>query len=311
MKKVIITGAAGFLGLNLLTALNTNKNNVVAIDKNNHNLLLATKINSKIRVLCADLSVYDKKWEKSFKSADCVIQLQAQLASPKEEDYIKNNVISTKNVISACKKYKVNNLVYISTTAVASVKDNIYNHTKKIGEELVKKSGIPYTILRPSWMYGCFDIKHFGFFIRIMSRSFIFPVPGNGKYLRQPLYVDDIINIIVKLVTEKPKNKTLIIVGKEKIYFVDLLKMIAKELNKSFLFIKIPIPIFILLLKLFSLLTNKKPFEITQMKSLMAGDIFPFTNWDKKFKVNCTAFKNGIRNMLHSEYYKYGALMKE
>ena len=45
-------------------------------------------------------------------------------------------------------------------------------------------------------MFGWFDRKHLGWLARFMQRAPVFPIPGDGRYLRQPLYVGDLCNVI-------------------------------------------------------------------------------------------------------------------
>ncbi|MEK6845198.1 MAG: hypothetical protein AABY26_00445, partial [Nanoarchaeota archaeon] len=70
-------------------------------------------------------------------------------------------------------------------------------------------------------------------------------------------------------------------------------------------YLRIPIPMFIFLLKTYGLVTGSKPFVPDQLKALTAGDIFPVENWEKKFKVKYTPFQEGIHKMLHSPYYEF------
>jgi nucleoside-diphosphate-sugar epimerase len=218
MKKIIITGAGGLVGMNLLSEIDNSKYIVIAIDKNKYNLNIAKKLFPKIKTRCADLSKKGK-WKDYFKNAFCVIQLHAQISSPKKEDYFKNNVESVRNVTDVCKKYKIKKLIHISSSVVISKSKDIYVKTKKQGEDIVKKSKLNYTILRPPIMYGYFNTKHFSFIIKKFKNSPFVLVPGKGDYIRQPLYVKDLVKIIIKLIEKKPKNKTYNIIGKEKIYF--------------------------------------------------------------------------------------------
>ncbi len=309
MKRIIITGAAGHVGLNLLTVLDTSKFEIIAIDKNRHNLQIAKNINPKVNILHADLSLRNKKWERLFEKAYCVIQLQCQVSAKTKEPYIRNNVISVKNVLSVCEKYKIKNLIHLSSSVVISIGKDYYTNTKKASEKLIKKSKTNYTILRPSLLYGCFDAKHLGFMTKLVEKSPIFPIPGSGKYIRQPLYVGDLVKIIAKLIEKKPKRKIYDVIGKEELYFIDIIKIIAKARKKHPIIIKIPIPIFICLLKLYSLITNKSPFVRSQLTALMAGDIFPVTNWEKEFKVKYTPFRRGVQDMFRSKYYGYRDMM--
>jgi len=304
MKKIIITGACGLVGMNLLSQINRDKYQIIAIDKLNGNLSLGKRTFPEVNFINADLANLDT-WEEYFKDADVVIQLQAQISSPCPNPYVKNNINSVKNVLSACEKYKVKHLIHFSSSVVISVAKDHYTNTKKIGEDLVKKSKVHYTILRPPLMYGCFDVKHLGFLTKILEISPIFPVPGSGKYMRQPLFVEDICRVVIKLLEEKPKNQIYNIIGKERINLIDLLKIIAKEKKLHRIYLNIPIPVFIFLLKVYGMITFSRPFVPDQLKALTAGDEFPVNNWEKEFGVEYTSFSEGIKKMLNSPYYQY------
>ena len=310
MKKIIITGAGGLLGLNLLTILNTSKYKITAIDKKSKNLSLAKLLNPNIETKVLDLSEKGE-WKNLFKGADCVIQLQAQISSPIKEPYIRNNIESVKNILEACEKFKVPNLIHLSSSVVISISRDDYTKTKTIGEELVKSSNCNYTILRPPLMYGCFDIKHLDHIIKTFDKSLFLPMPGSGKYIRQPLYVKDMTKIILKLIERKPKNKIYNIIGKEKIYFIDLLKMIRNAKNKNTLFIKIPISLFTLMLRVYSSISGKKTLNHNQLKALSAGDIFPVDNWEKEFGIKYTKFNEGVSEMINSRDYTHTSLMEK
>jgi len=307
-NKIIITGAGGLVGLTLLTLPEISKYQIIALDKNKTNLKLAKKINPNIKIFYCDLSEYGD-WEKYFKDVEIVIQLQAQISDPKMEPYIKNNIDSVNNVLKACEKYKIKHLIHASSSVVIAISKDNYSDTKKIGEELVKKSKTPHTILRPPLMYGFFDINHIGFLKNIIDKSPIFPVPGKGDYLRQPLYAEDFAKIIINIIERKPKNQIYNVIGKEKITFVGLLKKVAKEKKRKILFLRIPIPIFLMMLKLYNLVSPKKPYVPSQLNALIAGDIFPVDNWEKEFAVRYTPFNKALKKIINSKYYEYRNLM--
>jgi nucleoside-diphosphate-sugar epimerase len=306
--KVIITGAAGEVGFHLIPLL-LDTYSIICIDKNKNNLGLLKKLFPGIHAVHADLAE-SGSWEKLFKDADCVVQLQAQISSPHFGPYQRNNIDSVKHVVEVCQRYQIKNLVHASSSVVISIAKDDYTRTKRMGEEFVKNSGVPYTILRPTLMYGCFDIKHLGYLISMFEKSPVFPMPGSGKYIRQPLYVEDFCRIIVSCMRMKPRNKIYNITGKEKIYLIDCLKIIFKEKHKHIAFVNIPLPIFKGLIGLYGLFNRKTRIVPDQLTALTAGDIFPVIAWDKIFHVKPTAYVAGVRKMLHSPYYKYQKEMK-
>ncbi len=308
-KKIIITGAAGEVGLNLISLIDRKKYDIIALDFNSNNLDLCKKLFPEVEINCVDLSKNYDVWQNLFSNVDVVIQLHAQISSSDWKKYHKNNILAVKNVVNASKEHKVKHLIHVSSSVVCSVAKDGYTKSKSLGEELVKNSKIAYTILRPTLMYGCFDIKHLGFLTKIINISPIFPVPGSGKYIRQPLFVKDFANILINLINMKPKNKIYNISGKEKIYFIDLLKEIARASKKHRFFLRIPIPIFSLLLRVYSFLFRIH-YIPDQLNAMTAGDIFELIDWEKKFNVQHTSYKKGVRKMLNSKYYSFASKMK-
>lgn len=302
--KIVITGAAGLVGQNLAVLLIKNGYSVVAIDKNRHNLELLQKVNPTAKTLLADVSV-PGIWETEFKGAKAIVQLQAQIAAKTIEPFVTNNIDSVKNVLDACKKYKIKNLVHMSSSVVISVANDDYTKTKRVGEELVEKSKVPHTTLRPPLMFGCFDAKHLGWITRFLEKFPIFPVPGNGKFMRQPLYVLDMCKVVISAIKKGPTNRIHNIIGLERIDYIDLIKIIAREKGLKRLYVNIPLPLFGFMMNVYAFLTRKPPFTSDQMKALVAGDEFPIENWQKQFNVKYTTYENAIRETFNSPYYRY------
>lgn len=307
-KKILVTGAAGLVGQNLIPLLVKKGYSVIALDKNEKNLQILEEVNLTIDIYKTDLSEKGK-WMDLFKDVDVVIDLKAQIAAPTKELFLRNNVQTQKNILDACKKYKVKNLIHLSSSVVISVANDDYTNTKKMGEELVKKSSVPHTILRPPLMYGCFDAKHLGWLTRLLERSPVFPVPGSGKYMRQPLYVMDLCRVIMACSERKPQNKIYNIIGHERIDFIDIIRKIAKAKNLTRAIVPVPLPIFVAMLKAYGIFTRKTVFTKDQLDALMAGDDFPVDNWPQEFKVKYTPFDEALQEMLASPHQKYSKRM--
>jgi nucleoside-diphosphate-sugar epimerase len=302
--KIVVTGAAGLVGQNLVILLREKGYSVVAIDKNKNNLSVLQEVNPSAKAVLADISK-PGDWQIEFEGAKAVVQLQAQIAAKTAELFLRNNVDSVKNVLDTCKEFKIKNLVHISSSVVISKAKDEYTKTKRMGEGLVKHGKVPHTILRPPLMYGCFDAKHLGWLTRFVEKWPIFPVPGSGKYMRQPLYVIDLCKVILSCINKRPANKIHNIIGLERIYYVDLIKKIARAKGLKRLFIPLPISIFGLLMNSYALMTNKPPFTTEQMQALVSGDLFPIEPWCNEFGVSYTPFDEAIKETFSSPYYNY------
>ena len=138
-----------------------------------------------------------------------------------------------------------------------------------------------------------------------MEKSPILPIPGSGKYTRQPLYVKDFCNIIITTIDRAPDNKISNIIGKEQIYFIDIMKRIAKQKKIRRLFINIPKPAFIWLLGIYAFIFRKRPFVPDQLRAMTIGDIFKTDDWEKKFGVKYTKMDDALKEIYSSQYYNH------
>src|SRR6185369_12351664 len=116
--------------------------------------------------------------------------------------------------------------------------------TKKAQEALIAASGIRQVVLRPTLMFGWFDRKHLGWLARFMQKVPIFPIPGSGRYLRQPLYVGDFCNIAVACIAQRPVGQVFNITGQERIDYIDLIRAVREACGARAALIRVPYAIF-------------------------------------------------------------------
>ena len=138
--KVVLTGAAGLVGQNLVVELKAQGyRNLVAVDKHGHNLAILRGLHPEVTCIEADLAETGN-WERSFEGAACVVQLHAQITGKHPADFVRNNVHASARVLDAARAAAVPYLVHISSSVVNSVADDEYTRTKKAQEQLVAES---------------------------------------------------------------------------------------------------------------------------------------------------------------------------
>ena len=304
--KILLPGAAGLVGQNLVIELKARGyRDIVAIDKYRENLDLLRRLHPDITCIEADVSE-PGPWQDAFAGGDVVVMLQAQIGSKHSQDFIRNNIESAKQVIAAMQQHRIPHIVHISSSVVESVAKDDYTETKKAQERIVLDSGIPYTMLRPTLMFGWFDRKHLGWLSRFMRRVPVFPVPGRGRIIRQPLYVRDFVRMIVSSIEHGPHNAIYNITGQEKIHYVDIIRTIRKAVRAKTLILPIPYSLFWLLLKTYGLFSANPPFTTDQLKALVAADEFEVIDWPGIFGIKATPFAQAIDETFnHPEYSRH------
>lgn len=301
--KIILPGGAGLVGQNLVVQLKKQGyTNLVVVDKHTANINILRNLHPDVVCIEEDL-VDDGSWQLHMKNAAAIVMLQAQIGAKSSAPFIANNINSTKMVLDAASKYSIPYIVHISSSVVESIADDDYTETKKHQEDMVKASGIAHCVLRPTLMFGLFDRKHFGWLSRFMKRIPIFPIPGDGRYMRQPLYVGDFCRIIEHCLQNQPASQVYNISGKEKVDYIDIIREIKKAQNLKTWILNIPYSLFWLLLTIYALFSSNPPFTTSQLKALTAKDDFELIPWWDIFDSPATPFSQAIRETFCDEKY--------
>jgi uncharacterized protein YbjT (DUF2867 family) len=166
--------------------------------------------------------------------------------------------------------------------------------TKREQERLVLESGITCVVLRPTLMFGWFDRKHLGWLSRFMRMTPVFPVPGHGRYVRQPLYAGDFCNLIVSCIHSRISGQVFNITGLQRVTFIDIVRELRRASRSRCVILRIPYPLFHLLLRLWTLFDADPPFTTDQLKALTAGDEFEIIDWERIFGIVATPFATAI-----------------
>ncbi|AEQ97944.1 NAD-dependent epimerase/dehydratase family protein [Xanthomonas oryzae] len=307
--KIILTGAAGLVGQNLIVEMKQQGyTQLVAIDKHAHNLGIMQSLHPDVKTIHADLAE-PGEWAEAFRDARLVVQLHAQITGKSTDQFVRNNQTATAHVLAACKAAAVPYMVHISSSVVNSVANDDYTNTKRAQEEMVVTSGQHHCVLRPTLMFGWFDPKHLGWLSRFMERTPVFPIPGDGRFMRQPLYERDFCRCIAKCIETEPEG-TYDIVGDTRVDYVDIIRTIKRVKNLRTIIVHVPIGFFAFLLRTYSLFTSKPPFTADQLKALSAGDDFKGIDTEAVFGVRQTSFEDAIRESYTDPRYNHIVLQR-
>lgn len=302
-KKVILPGGAGLVGQNLVARLIARGyTNIVVIDKHQTNLSTLKEVHPVVTVVLADIS-RPGDWQNFFLDAEVVVMLQAQIGGLFYQEFVDNNVTSTELILDLVKENSIPYLVHISSSVVESVADDFYTRSKIEQEKIVLQSGIPCPILRPTLMFGWFDRKHLGWLARLMQKIPIFPIPGSGKFMRQPLYVGDFCGVIIGCIENRIPSGIFNISGHQKIDYIDMIRIIKKATGAKAIILKIPYSLFYALLWIWALFDKNPPFTTQQLQALVAKDEFEVIDWPAIFGVPYTPFEKAVDETFNHPIY--------
>jgi nucleoside-diphosphate-sugar epimerase len=309
--KIVLTGAAGLVGQNLVPRLTAKGfTEIVAIDKHPTNVKILEKYHPTIRVLNQDLAKGGSQandWEAELAECQALVIAHAQIGGVDPEEYVRNNVTATERLLEAAVRHKVPYIVSISSSVVNSMAIDNYTETKKAQEALVAACGIKQVVLRPTLMFGWFDRKHVGWLARFMQRVPVFPIPGSGRFLRQPLYAADFCEIIISSLMNETTG-TYNITGQERIDYIDLIRAVKNATRAKTYIQKIPYGLFWSLLKVNSLFDKNPPFTVGQLKALVTPDVFEVIDWPGLFSVRATPLQQALDETFQDPVYSRVAL---
>lgn len=299
--KIVLLGGAGLVGQNLVVQLKDEGfKNLVIVDKHAANVAVLRKLHPELTVVEADMAA-PGSWQDAFAGANSIVMLQAQIGGEDESAFTRNNVESTVQAVAACKKYDVPYIVHISSSVVNSQAVDWYTESKKAQEKVIAESGIRHVVLRPTLMFGWFDRKHLGWLSRFMRRVPLFPIPGSGRYLRQPLFVLDFCRII-RACLEQRATGTYNITGRDRVDYIDIIRTVKREAGARAMIVRIPYSLFWVLLKIYALFDKDPPFTTKQLEALVIPEEFELIPWWDIFSVPATPFPDAVRETFQGRY---------
>jgi nucleoside-diphosphate-sugar epimerase len=231
--KILITGASSTLGKNLTSELLKTKRFLIRLLEHRSPVR-----KENCEVFQGGLQNTDSLG-RACSEVDTVVHLAALTHSSSGKAYFEINEEGTKNLISASKNNNIKRFVFVSSAA-ASEEGGDYGVSKLRCEELVRKSGLDWVIVRPSEVYGENMEEGIGKLVAWIEKLPIIPIIGDGSYFLSPVSVDDVVKAMVEILKDDSiKKETLDLCGPEKITMDELIDRLAQiqsvQIKKIFL----------------------------------------------------------------------------
>jgi NADH dehydrogenase len=293
VMRIFIAGGTGFVGAHLVKALR----------EKGHELRLLVHARSSsaadgIEQIEGDVATLET-FAQAAKDCDAVINLVGIIREIPSQGttFERLHVQATANMLEATRRAGIRR--YLQMSALGTRPDAVsrYHATKFRAEELVRSSGLEYTILRPSLIYGPKDA-----FINMLAGQLrltpVMPVIGSGTYRLQPIHADDVARCFA-LALEMPETvgQCYELCGNNRLSYVEMLGAIAFAMGKPVPF-KLHVPLG--LMKLIIPVMQRLPqFPITmdQLQMLIEENICDGC-WKKVFHFEPGDFQAGIQAYL-------------
>ncbi len=237
--------------------------------------------------------------EEALAGCEAAVHLVGIILEIGDASFERVHVLGTENVVRSAKRAGIRR--YLQMSALGARRDGVsaYQTTKFRAEEIVRGSGIPHVILRPSLVFGPGD----GFvtqMARIMkSAPLVRPVPGTGRYRFRPIYIDDLVECFTQsLASPAALNRTIDLVGGEELPLEELLQRIAECIGVRKPAIKIPMPLMRMAAAVMGLLPGRPPVTQEQLKMLAEGSTADPGEMLRVFNIEPATFTEGLKRYL-------------
>jgi uncharacterized protein YbjT (DUF2867 family) len=281
MSTILVTGASGFVGSQTVPALIDAGHRVVALVRGPSSGEVVLGRLSPERRAAVDVRIGDVTRPDSLPPAlagiDAVVHL---VAIPRDlrggADLRLINTEGTRAVIVAMRAAGVQRLVHMGAMGVADDPDLHYASSKARAEQLVRDSGLAWSVLKPSLQFGPGD----GFFNIIADlvrlSPGVVPVPGDGRSRFQPIHVADVARVVAATIADEGTVGSSFDLGGPRYWtYREITQEVLAALDKRRAILPMPVPLISLVAGVSEAIHLPFPVATDQLRQLKLDNIGP------------------------------------
>ena len=260
---ILVTGGSGFIGSRVVARLADSGNGVRVLARGQR----PAELPNRVETVNGDV-LSGEGLSEAMSGIEKVIHTVAIIRESGGQTF--EGVIrrGTERVVAAAKLAGVRKLVYISAIGAQDTLTYPYLRAKWWGERAVASSGIKYTILRPSIVFGVGD-EFINALAGLVRYNPIVPVAGNGRAKFQPIWVEDLVTCVVACLDEEAHDgETLEVGGPEHLTYDEMVDIVKQALGKSRLKAHVPLALMRPLAQVMEWVLPKPPVTQEQLKML-------------------------------------------
>ena len=290
-KEILLFGATGQIGRNLIRKLSKNDYKITAVTRNIHQAgyILKTQANPGYLELVEIKNFNSDKIDYLIKNCSICVNLIGILYEKRRGDF-KLIHSDLPNLLSKrADKFKIDKFIHLSSLGIEQALDSEYARSKLDGEKKILGNFKRSIILKPSIVYSV-DDKFTTNFMKLLNRLPIMPLYYNGSTKFSPIHVSDIVEIIYQIIESQNKSLIMECIGPKVMSFKEIINELLISIDKKRLLLPLPKPIASLTAKFLQLLPKPLLTE-DQLKLLKYDNIksgLYKTNFDLGLKANKT-----------------------
>ena len=279
--KVLVTGGTGFTGSRLIPLLLQNGIQV-------RSLIRPTSDRSPLSALRVEWATGDLANAESFTAALRGVDTLVNIASL--------GFGHVETILRSAKEAGVKRGIFISTTAIFTQLNAGSKSIRLAAEEAIQASGLNYTILRPTMIYGSPRDRNMWRLIRLLRIAPIMPIFGDGESLQQPIFVDDVAQaVLLALKNDITIGKSYNIAGKDPLTYNQVIDTVAAALGKRIWKLHLPYLPIVRALQFTEQMKIRLPIKAEQVLRLNENKMFSYEEAQKDFGFSPRGFGEGIQ----------------
>jgi uncharacterized protein YbjT (DUF2867 family) len=291
--QIFVTGSTGFVGGEVVRQLAADGHQVVALVRPGSEGRLEK--NSNIKMHLGDVTDPDSLAE-GMQDCEAVIHLVGIIREFPEKGvtFERLHVAGTANVIRTATAAGIDRYLHMSANGARPGDGTGYQVTKWRAEEMVRSSGLRWTIFRPSLIFGP-QSELFSMLVKMVRLSPVIPVIGDGQYRMQPVAVDQVAQSFVRALSiPQTEGRIFHPCGSESYTYDRILDLIGNAVGKEKV-IKMHQPValarpVIRVMEQFSAF----PITIDQMDMLLEGNVCDQKPWAEAFGIAPVSFADRV-----------------
>jgi len=261
--KIAITGGTGFVGSHLADRLKSEGHEVLLLARRRR----ANQAHSFVPNYLSDVT----QLTAVFRGYDAVAHCAGINRERGKQTFQRVHIAATRNVIEAAKAAGVKKIILMSFLRARQKCGSPYHESKWEAEEIVRNSGLDYTIIKAGVVYGRGDhmLDHLSHALHTFP---FFALVGLEEKSICPLAVEDLVNVMrAALVERRLKRQTIALLGAEEIYLSEAVRRVAEVVGKHPIMFPLPIWLHRFMAHVFET-TMKIPLaSVAQIKILSEG----------------------------------------
>ncbi len=239
---ILITGATGYIGRHLVARLvaQGERPRCLVRDTQRAASILPAE---KVEFVQGNTTQPDSPGA-AMHGVDTVVHAAFLTADRKQSagnHYQETNVQGTANVIKAAQDAGVKRIIEMSGLGTKPDKPGSYMQGRYLAEKMLKESGLDWTIIQPSVLFGK-DAPFIKGLSNLIHTAPVVPLIGGGKIMFQPIYVEDVVTVVIK-VLDDPARKTYTIGGPEYYSFTQIIDALLRAMHKTRIKVYAPTPL--------------------------------------------------------------------